>query len=160
MSALSLGAVAVADLLVLFGYPFQTADLIGAAAISVIVFITIIPLAYYSGCILLQATPDDLCVKLDTIRSELTTMEGTFFTFFKRNKFLTKFWEKLKGVLEVKNEHFWSTGFNQTAGSLQVRVSRNSNEQKVLAMIVLKLFPIVPKCSIQGKSWINFSFRI
>ena len=35
MSALSLGAVAVADLLVLFGYPFQTADLIGAGAISV-----------------------------------------------------------------------------------------------------------------------------
>ena len=80
MSALSLGAVAVADLLVLFGYPFQTADLIGAGAISVIVFITIVPLAYYSGCILLQATPDDLCVKLDTIRSELTTMEGKVFT--------------------------------------------------------------------------------
>ena len=56
----------------------------------------------------------------------------------------------MEGVLEVKNEHFWSTGFTQTAGSIQVRVSRNSNEQKVLAMIVLKLFPIVPKCSIQG----------
>merc|ERR1712227_128460 len=107
---------------------FQTADLIGAATISLVIFISVVPLAYYAGCILLQATPDDLCLKLDTIRSELTTMEG---------------------VLEVKNEHFWSCGFNQTAGSLQVRVSRNSNEQKVLAMIVLKLFPIVPKCSIQ-----------
>jgi len=128
MGLLSLLSVALADLLVLFGYPFQTADLIGAALISLIVFITVIPLAHYAGCILLQATPDDLQIKLDTIRSELTTMEG---------------------VLEVKNEHFWSTGFTQTAGSIQVRVSRNSNEQKVLAMIVLKLFPIVPKCSIQ-----------
>ena len=55
----------------------------------------------------------------------------------------------MEGVLEVKNEHFWSSGFNQIAGSLQVRVSRNTNEQKVLAMIVLKLFPVVPKCSVQ-----------
>ena len=75
-----------------------------------------------------KATPDHLSAKLDNIRSELTTMEG---------------------VLEVKNEHFWSSGFNQIAGSLQVRVSRNTNEQKVLAMIVLKLFPVVPKCSVQ-----------
>ena len=76
----------------------------------------------------IKATPDHLSAKLDNIRSELTTMEG---------------------VLEVKNEHFWSSGFNQIAGSLQVRVSRNTNEQKVLAMIVLKLFPVVPKCSVQ-----------
>ena len=51
----------------------------------------------------------------------------------------------------------------------KVRVSRNSNEQKVLAMIVLKLFPIVPKCSIQvtkddwsmssSKKQLNYTIR-
>ena len=67
----------------------------------------------------------------------------------------------MEGVLEVKNEHFWSSGFNQIAGSLQVRVSRNTNEQKVLAMIVLKLFPVVPKCSVQViHSWVIHSFSI
>ena len=128
MSILSLISVAFADILVLFGYTFQTADLIGAGLINLIVFITVLPLGYYAAGILLQATPDELSRTLDNIRSELTTMEG---------------------VLEVKNEHFWSTGFNQMAGSLQVRISRNTNEQKVLAMIVLKLFPLVPKCSVQ-----------
>lgn len=128
MSILSLISVAVSDLLVLFGYSFQTADIVGASLINLIIVITVLPLTHYVGAILLQATPDHLSAKLDNIRSELTTMEG---------------------VLEVKNEHFWSSGFNQIAGSLQVRVSRNTNEQKVLAMIVLKLFPVVPKCSVQ-----------
>merc|ERR1711990_984964 len=128
MSILSLISVAVSDLLVLFGYSFQTADIVGASMINLIIVITVLPLTHYVGAILLQATPDHLSAKLDNIRSELTTMEG---------------------VLEVKNEHFWSSGFNQIAGSLQVRVSRNTNEQKVLAMIVLKLFPVVPKCSVQ-----------
>ena len=54
MSGLSLVSVALADLLVLFGYPFQTADLIGAATISLVIFISVVPLAHYSGCILLQ----------------------------------------------------------------------------------------------------------
>ena len=54
MSGLSLVSVALADLLVLFGYPFQTADLIGAATISLVIFITVVPLAHYAGCILLQ----------------------------------------------------------------------------------------------------------
>jgi len=55
----------------------------------------------------------------------------------------------MEGVLEVKNAHFWSVGFEQVAGSIHVRVSRNANQQHVLAHIVMKVYPIVPHCDIQ-----------
>ena len=55
MSILSLISVAVSDLLVLFGYSFQTADIVGASMINLIIVVTVLPLAHYVGAILLQA---------------------------------------------------------------------------------------------------------
>lgn len=121
-------SVAATDVIVVFGWPFQMADLIGAALINVILLITMLPLSLYCAAILLQATPEYLNVELDNLRSELTTMDG---------------------VLEVKNAHFWSVGFQQVAGSIHVRVSRNANQQHVLAHIIIKVYPIVPNCDIQ-----------
>ena len=75
MGLLSLLSVALADLLVLFGYPFQTADLIGAALISLVIFITVVPLAHYAGCILLQARDEHLCFGIDYFRNRLNSYE-------------------------------------------------------------------------------------
>jgi len=128
LSVLSLISVAISDIMVVFGWTFQASDLFGAFLINVIILITMKPLAAYCGAILLQATPPHLAKQLDNLRSELTTMDG---------------------VLEVKNAHFWSTGFTSTAGTIHVRVSRNTNQQQVLAHIILKVYPIVPNCDIQ-----------
>jgi len=128
LSVLSLISVAITDIIVVFGWSFQMADLLGAALINSVLLLTMWPLCMYCAAILLQATPEYLNQQLDNLRSELTTMDG---------------------VLEVKNAHFWSIGFNQVAGSIHVRVSRNTNQQHVLAHIVLKVHPIVPVCDIQ-----------
>lgn len=66
----------------------------------------------------------------------------------------------MDGVLEVKNAHFWSTGFNSTAGTIHVRVSRNTNQQQVLAHIILKVYPIVPNCDIQVRFFIYIFHNI
>ena len=42
--------------MVAVGYTFQTADIIGAAAINVIIFLTVVPLAYHTATILLQGS--------------------------------------------------------------------------------------------------------
>jgi len=47
--------VAATDVIVVFGWPFQMADLIGAALINVILLITMLPLSLYCAGILLQA---------------------------------------------------------------------------------------------------------
>lgn len=60
MSILSLISVAVSDLLVLFGYSFQTADIVGASMINLIIVITVLPLTHYVGAILLQVRVQNL----------------------------------------------------------------------------------------------------
>ena len=47
----------------------------------------------------------------------------------------------LDGVLEFRNEHFWTLSFGRIAGSLHVRVRRDANEQvcELLASYVLNL---------------------
>ena len=49
----------------------------------------------------------------------------------------------LDGVLEFRDEHFWTLSFGVLAGSLHVRVRRDADEQLVLAHVWNKLAGIV-----------------
>ena len=131
-SVLSLISVAITDMLVVFGWSFQMADLIGAGFINVYLIITMVPLSFYCSGVLLQATPEYISSEIDSLRSELTTMDG---------------------VLEVKNAHFWSVGFEEVAGSIHLRISRNTDQQQVLASIMNKVYPTIRNCEIQVRNF-------
>ncbi|VDP44363.1 unnamed protein product [Schistosoma margrebowiei] len=53
------------------------------------------------------------------------------------------------GVLELQNEHIWSIGYKDLAGSLYVRVRRDANEQLVLAHVTNRLSSLVKYLTIQ-----------
>ncbi len=82
----------------------------------------------HSGKILLQTTPSYLVAALDKALREASTLEG---------------------VLELRNEHFWTIGFGSLVGSLYVRVRRDANEQLVLAHVTKRLHPFVKHLTIQ-----------
>nr|XP_023411019.1 zinc transporter 6 isoform X2 [Loxodonta africana] len=55
----------------------------------------------------------------------------------------------LDGVLEVRNEHFWTLGFGSLAGSVHVRIRRDANEQMVLAHVTNRLYSLVSTLTVQ-----------
>ncbi|XP_063645245.1 zinc transporter 6 isoform X15 [Pan troglodytes] len=55
----------------------------------------------------------------------------------------------LDGVLEVRNEHFWTLGFGSLAGSVHVRIRRDANEQMVLAHVTNRLYTLVSTLTVQ-----------
>ncbi|KAG9334202.1 hypothetical protein JZ751_008500 [Albula glossodonta] len=55
----------------------------------------------------------------------------------------------LDGVLEVRNEHFWTLGFGSLAGSVHVRIRRDANEQMVLAHVTSRLSTLVTALTVQ-----------
>ncbi|WAR00723.1 ZNT6-like protein [Mya arenaria] len=55
----------------------------------------------------------------------------------------------LDGVLEFREEHFWTLSFGSLAGSVQVRVRRDANEQLVLAHVYNRLSNLVSTLTIQ-----------
>lgn len=55
----------------------------------------------------------------------------------------------MDGVLELRNLHFWQLDFNQIAGTVDVRVRRDANEQMVLALVTEKLHPVVHILTVQ-----------
>ncbi|KAE8601462.1 hypothetical protein XENTR_v10013677 [Xenopus tropicalis] len=65
-------------------------DTASAIAIAVMTFGTMYPMSVYSGKVLLQTTPPHVIGQLDKLLREVSTLDG---------------------VLEVRNEHFWTLGF-------------------------------------------------
>lgn len=55
----------------------------------------------------------------------------------------------LDGVLEVRNEHFWTLGFGTLVGSVHVRIRRDANEQLVLAHVTNRLSALVKTLTVQ-----------
>ncbi|XP_070182227.1 zinc transporter 6-like, partial [Littorina saxatilis] len=55
----------------------------------------------------------------------------------------------LDGVLEFRHEHFWTLSFGTLAGSVQVRVRRDADEQLVLAHVFHRLSNLVRVLTIQ-----------
>ncbi|VDN97344.1 unnamed protein product [Rodentolepis nana] len=118
-------------------------DTVAAVIISLLLFNTMVPMAVYSGKILLQTTPSYLVTALDKALREASTLEG---------------------VLELRNEHFWTIGFGALVGSLYVRVRRDASEQLVLAHVTRRLHPFVKHLTIQvmkddwTRSTVNVNF--
>ena len=103
-------------------------DSIAALVLSFTVFSTMMPLSTYTGRILLQTTPPHVQNQIDKCISEASTVEG---------------------VLELKNAHFWQLDFSSIAGTVDVRVRRDANEQFVLKLVTEKLSTVVNILSVQ-----------
>ncbi|XP_068088273.1 zinc transporter 6 isoform X2 [Hyperolius riggenbachi] len=103
-------------------------DTASAVAIAVMTFGTMYPMSVYSGKVLLQTTPPHVIGQLDKLLREVSTLDG---------------------VLEVRNEHFWTLGFGSMAGSVHVRIRRDANEQLVLAHVTNRLSTLVSNLTVQ-----------
>ncbi|XP_060687321.1 zinc transporter 6 [Hemiscyllium ocellatum] len=103
-------------------------DTASAIAIAVMTFGTMYPMSVYSGKVLLQTTPSHVIGQLDKLLREVSTLDG---------------------VLEVRNEHFWTLGFGTLAGSVHVRIRRDANEQLVLAHVTNRLSTLVKTLTVQ-----------
>ncbi|KAM9809471.1 zinc transporter 6 [Syngnathus typhle] len=107
---------------------YKGVDTASAVAIALMTFGTMYPMSVYSGKVLLQTTPSHVIGQLDKLLREVSTLDG---------------------VLEVRNEHFWTLGFGSLAGSAHVRIRRDANEQLVLAHVTNRLLPLVPTLTVQ-----------
>uniref|UniRef100_A0A8C3AS45 Solute carrier family 30 member 6 n=1 Tax=Cyclopterus lumpus TaxID=8103 RepID=A0A8C3AS45_CYCLU len=107
---------------------YNAVDTASAIAIALMTFGTMYPMSVYSGKVLLQTTPSNVIGQLDKLLREVSTLEG---------------------VLEVRNEHFWTVGFGSLAGSAHVRIRRDANEQLVLAHVTNRLLPLVSTLTVQ-----------
>ncbi|XP_034056860.1 zinc transporter 6-like [Gymnodraco acuticeps] len=107
---------------------YNAVDTASAIAIALMTFGTMYPMSVYSGKVLLQTMPAHVIGQLDKLLREVSTLEG---------------------VLEVRNEHFWTVGFGSLAGSAHVRIRRDANEQLVLAHVTNRLLPLVSTLSVQ-----------
>ncbi|XP_071015641.1 zinc transporter 6-like [Oncorhynchus clarkii lewisi] len=107
---------------------YNAVDTASAVAIGLMIFGTMYPMSVYSGKVLLQTTPSHVIGQLDKLLREVSTLDG---------------------VLEVRNEHFWTVGFGSLAGSVHVRIRRDANEQMVLAHVTNRLFTLVSTLTVQ-----------
>uniref|UniRef100_H3ARQ7 Solute carrier family 30 member 6 n=1 Tax=Latimeria chalumnae TaxID=7897 RepID=H3ARQ7_LATCH len=107
---------------------YFSVDTASAIAIAVMTFGTLYPMSVYSGKVLLQTTPSPVIGQLDKLLREVSTLDG---------------------VLEVRNEHFWTVGFGSLAGSVHVRIRRDANEQMVLAHVTNRLSTLVSTLTVQ-----------
>eukprot|EP00118_Oscarella_pearsei_P024662 m.306534 g.306534 ORF g.306534 m.306534 type:complete len:391 (+) comp41334_c0_seq1:1483-2655(+) len=120
-------AIVVTNILIDYSN-LHTADAASGLLIAALLCSTMTPLAIYSGRILLQTVPENSISHLDKLLRETLTLDG---------------------VLELRNEQFWTLSFGVLAGSLHVRVKRDANEQAVLAQITNKLAPYVSQLTVQ-----------
>jgi hypothetical protein len=97
-------------------------DTYASIAIATMTIGTMLPFAVYTGKILLQTTPAHLITQLDKTLREASTLDG---------------------VLEFRDEHFWTLSFGVLVGSLHVRIRRDADEQLVLAHVWNKLAGLV-----------------
>ncbi|XP_055783881.1 zinc transporter 6 isoform X1 [Salvelinus fontinalis] len=120
---------------------YNAVDTVSAVAIGLMIFGTMYPMSVYSGKVLLQTTPSHVIGQLDKLLREVSTLDG---------------------VLEVRNEHFWTVGFGSLAGSVHVRIRRDANEQMVLAHVTNRLFPLVSTLTVQifKDDWIRPSLSV
>lgn len=109
------------------GYTYLI-DTYAAILIAIMTIGTMLPFAIFTGKILMQTTPAHLITQLDKSLREASTLDG---------------------VLEFREEHFWTLSFGVLVGSLHVRIRRDADEQLVLAHVWNKLAGIVQTLTIQ-----------
>lgn len=97
-------------------------DTYASILIAIMTIGTMLPFGVFTGKILLQTTPSHLITQLDKTLREASTLDG---------------------VLEFRDEHFWTLSFGVLVGSLHVRIRRDADEQLVLAHVWNKLAGLV-----------------
>nr|CAD2145242.1 unnamed protein product [Meloidogyne enterolobii] len=128
LSLLSLISSVCAIFVHWFRSEFYWVDSAAALTLSIVVFSSLMPLSTFTGKILLQTTPPHVQNQIDRLISEASTVDG---------------------VLELINAHFWQLDFSTIAGSVDVRVRRDADEQAVLRTIHNKLSSVVNNCTVQ-----------
>ncbi|CAG9535764.1 unnamed protein product [Cercopithifilaria johnstoni] len=103
-------------------------DAFATLILSICIFLTMWPLSKYTGRILLQTTPPHIHNQLDRCISEASTIDG---------------------VLELRLAHFWQLDFTTMAGTVDVRVRRDADEQLVLALVTEKLSAVISVLTVQ-----------
>lgn len=103
-------------------------DAVATLSLSLCMFITMWPLSKYTGRILLQTSPPHIHNQLERCISEASTIDG---------------------VLELRSAHFWQLDFTKMAGTVDVRVRRDADEQLVLALVTEKLSSVVSNLTVQ-----------
>ncbi|XP_059096183.1 zinc transporter 6-like isoform X1 [Tigriopus californicus] len=127
LSSISFVAIFVLDLMIEINSAHRADSLI-ALILALLMMGSMFPLTLYTGRILLQTTPTHILPQLDRYLREALTIDG---------------------VLEFKNEHFWTVSFGRLAGSMTVRVRKDANEQIVLAHITDRLSNLVWPLTVQ-----------
>ncbi|XP_046849273.1 zinc transporter 6-like [Xenia sp. Carnegie-2017] len=123
------GAIAVIFTTVVIDFnKYYLSDTLAAVTIALITWGTMLPLVICSGRVLLQTCPQITMSQVDKCMREALTLDG---------------------VLEFRNEHFWSLSFGKLVGSLHVRVRRDADEQLVLAHVTNKLAAYVTDLTVQ-----------
>jgi len=107
---------------------FLLADPLIALAIVVLIGYNALPICQKTGRILLQTTPLSIKDQLDKVLREASTLEG---------------------VLECRNEHFWTQSPGVFVGSLYVRIRSDANEQQVLSRVTSLFAPLVTHLTVQ-----------
>lgn len=128
---MSIPAVSFDDLLIILFSANSESDFVDTffgSVLSLLLILTVTPLSSFTGKTLLQTTPAHMIGHLDKCLREASTMEG---------------------VLEFRNEHFWTLGYNDLVGSIHVRVRRDANEQVVLSHLTNRLSNLVSDLTIQ-----------
>lgn len=104
------------------------ADCAGALALSLAITGSMLPLAKYTGRILLQTSPPHLVGQLERCRHEA---------------------ERVEGVLELASRHFWQVDFARMAGTVGVRVRKDADEQAVLTKVTAIFAAVVQDLTVQ-----------
>ncbi|CAI4231111.1 unnamed protein product [Auanema sp. JU1783] len=119
-----------------FRHDFAWSDPVCCLILSIAVFSTMYPLSTYTGMILLQTAPPHLLNQLDRAISEASIIDG---------------------ILEIRAGHFWQLDFSQLIGTIDARVRRDADEQRVLTLVTEKLSSIVNVLTVQvvkdASSW-------
>lgn len=99
IASVGLAMITLTKLLIDF-YDYHVADNITAIAFALMLIYTWLPMTKYSGRILLQSMPPHLITQRDKIINEISTLDG---------------------VLEVKEDTFWTCGFQSLVGTVKIR---------------------------------------
>lgn len=125
-TASSIGVVLNSVLVYWKGY--MVADPLIALVVAGLTLYSTFPLFVATAQILLQTTPKHLKGGLERCRREVTTIPG---------------------VLECKDEHFWTQAPGFVVGSVVVRVQSDANEQDILTTVSAKFSRLVQHMTVQ-----------
>ncbi|XP_024940326.1 uncharacterized protein LOC107267310 isoform X2 [Cephus cinctus] len=107
---------------------FYAVDTAAAFTIVGLTVTSMLPLAFYTASVILQKLPYHMSEQLDKCLREALNVDG---------------------VLEFRNERFWTKSFGKLAGTLQVRIRSDADENHVLENVVGRLSKIVSTLTVQ-----------